>query len=130
VPDGVVIGLVVSDVEEGADGVEGAAGYEEDERVERHRCVEGLDGEYTGPAHYDVEDYGYGFVAAGEECFEYNADCGAAPYDAEQCPADPAVEYGVAVWRVCSGDEQEYGHMIEFSEQSFCAGVCEAVVQR
>jgi len=78
-----VVGNGVAGVEEGASGVKEASGYEEDERMQRHGVVKRLNGQDTGPAHDDVQNYGYGFEAAREEGFEDDTDGGATPDDAE-----------------------------------------------
>ena len=83
VEDGVVEAELVEEEENGADGIEQAAGHEPEEAGGGKHVDERLDEKNDGPAHEDVHGGGQDVEAAGEEEFEADADGGGSPDDAE-----------------------------------------------
>ena len=73
----------------------------------RHPCEQRLGGEHHQPAHQQIEDGGQHRVFIANEALEHHAGDSQPPDDAEQRPADGAVQHAETDRRVGAGDQQE-----------------------
>ena len=92
VPDGVVVREFLEEVDQGAQGVDDAAGQQPSEPARGQGLDEGLDGEDGQPAHEEVGDGGEDLEPVDEEKLEDDPRGGQHPDEAEQRPAPAPLE--------------------------------------
>src|SRR4051812_27425221 len=105
VPDGVVEGEAVPEVEDDAGGVGDAAGEDPGDGAAGELAEHGAGGEQAAPAHGDVDEGGDDVVAVSENEFEDRTGGGESPEDAEEAPSPGAADEDEEERRVTAGDQ-------------------------
>jgi len=113
VPDGVVVGELLDEVEKGAHGVGESPGQEPGETPGGQRVEEGLDGEDGEPPHQDIGDRGQDLEPVDEEDLENDPRGGQHPDEAEQGPPPASLQRHEREGRVGPGDQQVDARVVD-----------------
>jgi len=106
VPDGVVVGELLDEVDKGAHGVDDPPGQKPGEPPGGQGVDEGFDGEDGKPAHQDVGDRGQDLEPVDEEDLESDSRGGKRPDQGEQRPSPASLQRHQREGRVGPGDQQ------------------------
>jgi len=130
VPDGVVVGELLDEVEEGAHGVDDSPGKEPGKPPGGQGIQEGLDGEDGEPPHQDVGDRGQDLEPVDEEDLEDDPRGGQHPDQAEQGPSPASLERHQRKGRVRPSDQQVDARVVDDLEDVLQPRRADGVVKR
>lgn len=129
VPDDMVIGHPLADVEGDTASVEKTADQEPPQQARGHGGYQGFGGHNNQPAHADVDGHGNPFVAAQKEEFIDDARRGDPPDDAEDGPPPHPAHADKGHGGVAAGDEDEDGEVVQAAEKTFDTLMLNGVVE-
>ena len=130
VPDGVVVGQTLDEVEKSAHGVDESPGQEPGEPPCGQGVEEGPDGEDCEPPHQDVGDRGQDLEPVDEEDLEDNPRGGQHPDQPEQGPSPASLQRHEREGRVGPGDQQVDARVVDDLENVFQPRRADGVVER
>ena len=128
-PDRVVIGQPLPDVENDAQRVRQPTQQQQPQTARRNAAQHRLGGDHHRPAHAHVQGYGNEGRAPSAHDAQHDADQRQSPDDAEQRPAPGSAQIHQQKRGVSAGDQNKNRRMVECPQYRLDAGQRDAVVQ-
>ena len=113
VPDEVGVPNAFGRIEPDTNGIDHATGHQPIHSRRRHIQPQGFHRNDDQPAHDQIECEGELFKPHTARGLENDAGHGNAPDHAEQGPAPYAPQHPKGEWRICPGDKEENGAVIQ-----------------